>query len=66
MTKEEKDLMKEVTELKGMVYMLFNKVNVLAELSPEFEEIDKAFKVIDEKFSGFPRINPDYKSDRQT
>jgi len=66
MNKEEKDLIKEITELKWKIEMVVNKINVLAETSTEFEEIDKAFKVIEKAYRGLPDSKPDYKSDRQT
>jgi len=66
MTKEEKDLIKEITYLKWKIEMVVNKINVLAELNVESEEIDKKFKVIEKAYKGFPDIKPDYKSDRQT
>jgi len=66
MTKEEKDLAKEIKELKSMVYMLFNKINVIHQLSPKNAEIDKAFEKIEETFKGLPEQKVDYKSDRQT
>jgi len=66
MTKEEKDLVKEVTELKRLVYMLFNKINAIHQLSPKNAELDQAFETIEETFKGLPEMKPDYKSDRQT
>jgi len=66
MTNEEKELVKEIRELKKQISMVVNKINVLHQLSPENAEIDQAFEKIEEAFRGMPKINPDYKSDRQT
>lgn len=66
MTEEEKDLAKQITELKSMVSMLFNKINVLHQLLPRNEKIDQAFETIEKGFIGLPESKADYKSKRQT
>jgi len=66
MTEEEKDLAKQIKELKSMVSMLFNKINVIHQLSPRNLKIDEAFETIEKSFIGLPDFKADYKSDRQT
>ncbi len=66
MTNEEKELIKEIRELKTKVAMVMNKINALHQLSPKNAEMDKAFQHIEETFRGLPETKVDYDSDRAT
>ena len=66
MTKEEKDLIKEITALKWKIEMVVNKINALHQLSPKNAELDQVFETIEKTFRGLPDDKPDYKSERQT